>query len=295
MLKKYLLFLVAGLVGGYAIGYMSKSQPMPVLVMEPEPPIHEVEIETPEAAPTPSGRPTEQELLLMAIDEFGLLSEELDDARSYIHKLERNNKRYNRLVDYWKENGFGSSYRMNFGHGRNKKPSDELIKFFGWDKEQVDRMSEAGKSTGGQIKNWESDHSVCIEDSEDRLVYEIEPIPQGVRDDYLEAMATIIDPDDMELISSKLAKQFETKQVKRTVTLTIDEAPSHMQHISQYSSGKEYMIITERSAEEKGLGASTSYMSYKPGKTIPHSWNHVFNMEGDGGFTASGDWEAKKR
>ena len=275
MKKIALLFFIAGLLGGFAVGHGSKAPPE---AQPPTPTVKPQQIAKPE--PARPIRSKEQGLLLQAINELNLTFTELEDAQAYIQKLERNTKRYNWLMDYWKENGFGTSYRMNFRYGQYK-PSDELIEFFGWDEEQVAAMGKIGKESTKEIKDWEGQNSICIEDSEDKLVYEIEAMPQEIADQYLQAMAEILDQDDWALLSSKLEKQFESTLKNRTATLTIGPAPANMQRMNS-KPDQEHLIIEIKPVQDKSapfdVGTSTSYTPYTPGKTIPYQWNHVFHM-----------------
>ncbi len=274
MKKTALLFLAGGLIGGFAIGHASKSTPPPP-APEPEQPA--------EAKPIRPTQSTEQELLLQAIHELDLTTAELDDALQYIDKLERNTQRYNWLMDYWKEKGFGQSYQMGFLSHKQFKPSDDLVEFFGWDEEQVEEMTRIGQVTATSIKSWESENSVCIEDSEDKLVYEIAAIPEETIGQYLQSMEAILDPDDMELLSSKLEKQFEGVLQDRILTMTIGPAPAYMLFNSNDDPDQEYMTIQTKSKDDRPPftgGFSSSVMPYKPGTIFPHSWNHVFKMEG---------------
>ncbi len=274
MKKTALLFLAIGLIGGLAIGHISKPAPQPT-APEPEKPA--------EPKPTHPNPPREQELLLQAIHELDLTTTELDDALQYIDKLERNTHRYNWLMDYWKEKGFGASYQMRFKSHDDLKPSDEIVNFFGWSEEQVGAMGEIGKETAEAIKNWESKHAVCIEDSEDKLVYEIAAVPEETIGQYLQSMEDILDPDDMELLSSKLEKQFKGPLQDRILTITIGSAPAHMHFSSNNDPDQEYMTIQMKPKDDGSPftgGFSTSVMPYKPGSLFPHRWNHVFKMEG---------------
>ncbi len=270
-----LLFLVGGLIGGFAIGHISKSTPPPAV------PSSDLEKSVAPETTSPS-QPREQKLLLQAIHELDLTTTELEDALQYIQKLERNTHRYNWLMDYWKEKGFGQSYQMGFLSHKQFKPSDDLVEFFGWDEEQVEEMTRIGQVTATSIKSWESEHSVCIEDSEDKLVYEIAAISEETIGQYLQSMEDILDPDDMELLSSKLEKQFDGVLQDRILTMTIGSAPAHMHFMQNDAADQEYMMIQTKPKDNRSPfsgGFSTSITPYTPGMRVPHSWNHVFQME----------------
>ena len=273
MKKTALLFLAIGLISGLAIGRISKpTPPLP----EPEPPA--------EPKPVRTNSPKEQELLLQAIHELDLTTGELDDALQYIQKLERNTQRYNWLMDYWKEKGFGTSYRMNFSSHNDFKPSDDIVAYFGWNEEQVAEMTQIGEVTATAIKDWEGEHSVLIEDSEKKLVYEIAAIPEETIGQYLQSMEDILDPDDMELLSSMFEKQFQDPLQDRILTMTIGPGSAFMPFSSNPDHDQEYMTIQTTPKEFKlpydGGGFSSSSMPYTPGTIFPHSWNHVLKMEG---------------
>jgi len=277
MKKTALLFLAGGLIGGFAIGQISKTTSQPETT-EPEP--------LAESKPTHSSPPKEQALLLQAIHELDLTTVELDDALQYIQKLERNTQRYNWLMDYWKEKGFGTSYQMRFGNyrGSSLTPSDDLIEFFGWDEAQVTEMNRIGEVITTAIKDWESEHSVLIEDSEKKVVYEIEAIPDEPIGQYLQSMEDILDPDDMELLSSKFEKQFQDPLQDRILTMTIGSGSPSLFFSSNDDPDQEYMTIQTTPKEIElpydGGGFSSSSMRYTPGMIFPHSWNHVLKMEG---------------
>lgn len=282
MKKSALLFLAAGLAGGFAIGHVSKSNtkpaPQPLLAPDLEPePLADSELPHPVKA-------RERELLLLAINELDLTTAELEEAQAYIHKLERNTQRYNRLVDYWKEKGFGTAYAMALHSYNQFKPSDNLVKFFGWDEEQVAQMVQAGKNVDAAIKAIESEQAVCIEDADKKLVYEIPAVPEELGKQYMQSMETILGPDDMALLSTNMEKLFEPSSAKRTLTLTIGPPPVHFSIHNTVVPDQEWMkVVVEQKKDESSLfgnGTSTSFQSYTPGQTIPHQWNHVFKMEG---------------
>lgn len=281
MKKSALLFLAAGLVGGFAIGHGSKSNTKPIA--QPSAPAPESESPADSESPNQE-RARERELLLLAIDELDLTTAELVEAQEYIHKLERNTKRYNWLVDYWKEKGFGTSHRMSFRSHNQFKPSDDLVGFFGWDEEQVAQLAQAGKEVDAAIKAIESEQAVCIEDSDKKLVYEIPAVPEELKKRYMQSMEAILGPDDMVLLSSNLEKQFEPSSAKRTLTLTIGPPPDHISMHNTVVPDQEWMkVMVEHKTGESspfGGGTSTSFQSYTPGKTISFNWNHVFKMEG---------------
>ncbi|RKX46576.1 MAG: hypothetical protein DRP64_02990 [Verrucomicrobia bacterium] len=276
MKKTALLFLASGLIGGFAIGHASKSTPKSTI---PEPK------QSVEPKPAHPARPREQELLLQAIQELDLTTAELEDAIQYIKKLERNTQRYNWLMGYWKEKGFGTSYQMKFGNYMDFSltPSTDLVEFFGWNEEQVSQMAKIGRETVASIKHWESSHAVLVEESEDKKVYDIQPSPDEVTDLYLRSMETIVGSEDMELLSSKLEKQFAGIDQTRTVTLEIVPSPAQMNFSSDPDpDAKSLKILVQVRNDPFWLNTGTSamFMPYTPGETISERWNHVFQMEG---------------
>lgn len=283
MKKGAVLFLAIGWLGGFAIGHVSK--PKPAVASDPvaPPAVAPVAAAEPDATP----RPQERELLLQAIQELDLTAAELDEANAYIQKLERNTKRYDWLMGYWKEKGFGATYSLNINSFDGFAPREDLVAFFGWNDEQVEQIKQAGQRTSEATKTWESDHSVCIEDSAEKLVYEIEGVPPEISKTYLQAMAEIIDPDDFALLESSMEDQFESKSQARIATLTIGPAPEYMAHFTNHDPGQEYMHIRidPKEKNQRLPGSGTSYFSqpYTPG-VAPFQWNHVFKMEGDEGF-----------
>lgn len=297
MKRSSLMFLAVGMLAGFGTGYALKGQraaedsPEPAAQIEPEPRI--------EPALAPRVATEEKELLLQAIEELDLTTTELESAKDYIRKLERNTQRYNWLMDYWKEKGFGTSHRMNLSSYNSFKPTDEISDFFGWNEEQVKQLSKAGKQAKQAIKDWERDHSTCIEETENKLVYQIEAIPQTIVDQYKQTVYGIIDTDDYELLATKLDKNFDGPIRNRTATLTIGPAPENMHHSLAYGPDKDCMIIKiEPEKDENGhrTGMHTSYMPYTLGKTIPQQYNHIFQLEGEEGFTLpDGSWVPASR
>ncbi len=280
MKKGAVLIFVIGLLGGFAIGHVSK--PKPAGSADPVAPTANDPLAAAEPDTTP--RLQERELLLQAIQELDLTAAELDEANAYIQKLERNTKRYDWLMDYWKEKGLGNSHQLGIQSYNSYAPSKDLVAFFGWDGEQVKQVEQAGQRVSKAIKAWEGDHSVCIEDSAEKLVYEIEGVPPEISQTYLQAMAEIIDPDDFALLESSLEKQFESSSQARIATLTIGPAPERMAHFPNQDPGQEYMQIRiapkEKNQRLPGIGTTTHIESYTPGKSVPRNWNHVFKMEG---------------
>jgi hypothetical protein len=280
-------FLLVGVLSGMGISFAIRpSAPLDSQSKAALPTVEQPESERP-VTKEPAAAFKEQELLLQAIQELDLTSAELAGAQTYIRTLERNTQRYNWLMDYWKEKGFGTSHRMNFSSYNSFKPTDEISEFFGWNEEQVKQLGKAGKQAKQAIKDWERDHSTCIEEAENKLVYQIEAMPQTIVDQYKQTVSEIIDTDDYELLATKLDKNFDGPIRNRTATLTIGPAPENMHHSPAYGPDKDCMIIKiEPEKDENGhrTGMHTSYMPYTLGKTIPRQYNHIFQLEGEEGL-----------
>jgi len=267
MKKTVFLFLVAGLLGGFALGRISQSG-KPSAIPDSG--------QLAETKPTPAAPLREQALLLQAIHELDLTTAELDDALAYIQKLERNTRRYDWLMDYWQGKGFGRSYQMRFKSRQQFKPSEDLIEFFGWDATQVEALTRAGEEVSEAIKGWEGEQAFCIEDSEDSLVYEIPAMPEESVERYMQALEAVLDPDDMALLSSTYEENFGGVLQDRILTMSISSTPGFFSPTSN-DPGQKYIQIRMESKDAESLWGGSA-MSYRPGTSFPQ-WDHVFELE----------------
>lgn len=80
--------------------------------------------------------------------------------------------------------------------------------------------------------------------------------------------------------------------------MTIGPAPEYMRGMPHHDPNQDYMIIKiEPDKDENGFntGTTCSTEPYTPGKTIPHRWNHIFNIKGENGYTLpEGSWHPAK-
>lgn len=272
MNKTALLSLIIGLIVGFAVGNLIVSRPQ-----------QNVPVSNPIPDPLTKSRPVrpkdfnEQELLLQSIQELDLTTAELEDALNYIEKLERNTHRYNWLTDYWKEEGFDLSNQVSMSFHHQFKPGNNMIEFFGWNEEQVAGITRIGKKVVEEIREWEAQQAVCIEDNENNKVFDIPAMPNEIVERYLNSLEGIIGPDDMEILSSKMESQFNGLLQDRTLTMRIGP--------NMPGSDAEYMVL-----RTNPKNADTTLMSipsnptimipYIPGTTFPHRWDHVIRMEG---------------
>jgi len=280
MKQSSFILIVLGMLFGCVIGYAIRGHSEEKAI-----PNAAVEASQTEQPPPPSNS-REQTLLLQAIDLLDLTTAELEDAHAYIRKLERNTQRYNWLMDYWKEKGFGTSYQMAFGltPRLSLEPSKDLLDFFGWDSEQIEVMMQVGQTTTDAILDWERGHSTCIEESETNLVYRVAPMPEEIMQTYMQAMANILEPDDMELLHRKLEEKFNGMQQERTLSVTLGLPPPSHFPSEHMDNEQTWMKVTETVSDPSNPmvflgGVRASYRPYIPGQTIDSRWNHVFNME----------------
>lgn len=270
------LLLLCGAVLGFCIGHAVQGHPP-----APAGQIRQTSTRPAELPATPEPAVArERELLLQAIHELDLTSTELNEAKRYIQKLEQSNHRYNWLVEYWKEKGFGTTYRMNFG-GDSFKPSDDLAAFFGWEDELVAQLTTAGEATASAIKEWERKTAVCIEDAENKCVYEIEPIPEEYEKQYMQLMEELLPPEDMALLTSSMALQFNPLRTKRNITASIGPPPHSIGSLPDSNPDQEWLMIEVKSVGESGqiqMGGSTHCMSYNAENPhIPERWKHLID------------------
>lgn len=284
-MKAWLLLSIGiGLLVGFGIGYATKKQPPVMMALEP------VVLEQAESQATTSAPPSpsqEQKLLLQSIEELNLTTAELEESLAQLEAQKKKVSRYDWLIARWNKKGFGNMHLFQQFGPNDFGPNSEMIGFFDWDAEQVAEMRQAGKKTAEAIKGWESQNAVYVDAGEDALTYEVPAIPGLIKQDYLATMKSLIPPEDMELVGSRLEKPFEQASKPRTVSLTIGSAPANLNGFGGSNNpNKEWMtvkVIIHNQDESQNLfppaPAYTTMQPYIEGRTIPHQWNHIFNLK----------------
>jgi hypothetical protein len=269
--------LIIALLGGYGMGYAYH--------MSQQPPIIEIESEIPEPIIITNEVPSkasvrETELLLQAIEELDITVAELEEAQAQLKAQEESVRRYNWLMDLMEDKGFSQLHMLSLSWN-SFQPNKQLMEFFGWDEERLDTINEVAGKTDSALKAWETDQALYVESEEDELIYEIPPVPEQLKQQYLADMSELIPEEDFAVLKSQLEKKFEGIERRRQVKLTI--GPAAFAHSGEPD--EQYMIISTTYPDGHpsfhGSKGPTSYMSYQEGRTIPRQWNHIFNLEAD--------------
>ena len=248
-------------------------------------PVETVKQDADSAAPTNS-QTREQQLLLMAIHELDLTSSELEEARARIQRMERKAKRY----DWLRDNGLHGNYAMRIDQ-ETFKPTKELLDFLGLDEEDADTFNRFAEESFDAVRSWETDNAVCTTDNATNCVYEIGPLPDSFKQDYIAQLGSLLHPEDLQLIQPSISDLFDQYSGKREVSATFVSSDDYAELMTRRGTPGGFIesdminiSIHQFSKNGHSRGSRSSWTAISPGHPLLKNpfvqrWSHLFDMK----------------
>jgi len=275
--------LGVGICMGMAIGFSIKPE-------ESQEPIQQSLTEIPKtnavtAVDSTKAMPSEQELLLLAIEELNLTTTELEEAKRNMLRMERKARRY----DWLRDNGLHGNRSMSFDKN-SFEPQQKLIDFLGLNEHEISNFKQLSEKTRASTLAWESEHAVCTEDSHTNCTFEVSALPDSFREDYVAHLGELLHEEDVQLLGPAIDEMFSDYSHKRTVSASLIPAEVYAETMRQRGRNvtwepQDMIKIREQKFDEKGnkRGSSSSTFSMKQ-NSLTHNhlykrWNHLFDLE----------------
>ena len=232
----------------------------------------------------------EQELLLHAIENLNLKGADLKRAQAYIKKLERNIKRYNWVIAYWKKNGFNSNRRNGESIGPGFSPDPFSVGFFGWDEDMVDKIKNLRKRSLGRMKDFERQSAVRIESIPGEVVYDIPGFPETMKEDYVQALKEIVGKDDMDILSTTIKRGVKHWGENRRLTFSLTTPTGVLaSNLKEGVEMKTFSIMVENKDDDASWPFNIKYnipfrpdspmFEYNSRSEYDTRWNHLLSWD----------------
>lgn len=270
MKRSLFIVLLIGLTAGFGIGFFVAEHSHP-----PEKQVAATRKTQPNLT-NKSATPEEQHLLQQASDLLEESANELQAAQTDIHKLNRDAQ----LSKWLADNNEGESYGVlqKMFEVDQFKPSDDMVEAFGWDTATADALKRLSEETMNNVMEWESKHAECTEATNTKISFEIEAIPESIKNQYLAAVASLIGPNDMKILSSSLEQPFSILMGSRRISFEVNATPE-----SQPTSDTEGLTMNIRfSADAPTRMATMTQCSFDPENPdlmINRRWKHLIDTE----------------
>lgn len=267
-----------GIALGVSIKPSQKSESVPSAVAEASDPTEGATV------PPTNARPSEKELLLMAIEELNLTTAELETAKNNIMRMERKARRY----DWLRDNGLHGDRSMSFNR-TDFGPSQKLIEFLSLDEPESEQLKQLCEDTYTAATAWEQENAVCTEDTHTNCIYEIAPLPDSFREGYVAQLGEVLHEEDIQLLGPAIDDVFHSYGNKRIVSATFipaEEYAASMKRRGQkmYGEPSDKIRIKVQRLDEHGnkRGSSSSTfsadrLSSTHNETLKR-WNHLFDL-----------------
>lgn len=270
MKRSSIALVLGGVLSGFVFGYVVQDH-------------QDSEEPTPQTTPESSIEPIdakrastmEKDLLLQAIHELDLTTAELADATARIKRMELKAKRY----DWLKNNGI-RDYSLSFNQ-YSFQPSPKLLEFLGLDKTDSEAVMGIAETARGEIKKWESDQAVCIQETATNCVYEIPPVPESYKEAFRKSLESILHPDDVELLSYSIDQIYDRLQ-QRKVSIAFASTEWHKSFLYGVNgSPPDRISIEEEWLDESGRnrGSSSSTGPFGQSTYLNEQWGHLFTLD----------------
>ncbi len=277
---------IIGGVAGITIGvFAAKWLGQPSAPPSPEPTmeIAATTNATSNTAKATNEKPSEQQLLLMAINELNLTTEELESAKANLSRMERKAKRY----DWLRDNGLQGSHSMSFDE-RTFEPRQKLLDFLGLDENEAEAMKRASTVALDDVRRWENENAVLKEESETNRVYEISGLPESYKQAFIAELGTVLHEEDVQLLLPSLHGIFPGEEIKRVVSASIITAEDYAEQL-KHRGGRSYgapsdmikISVEKMNAEGRRMGTRSSVMglNHLSPSGFHTRWDHLFNLD----------------
>jgi len=225
----------------------------------------------------------ERELLLHAIENLNLKGADLKRAQAYIKKLERNIKRYNWVIAYWKKNGFNTfAIRdINFLY-EEFYPDRSTIEFFGWDEETVSQIKEIAKESLKKVKDFEKQNAVRIETGDGTVVYNIPALPGTMKEHYIKSLEGVIGKDNVRVLSPLIERKLKYWGKNRQLTFSLKSVPKRSRLKNEIERKNFMIMIKDRDNDDVWPYNISFNISFSPNSPMfrdEDRWSHLLSWD----------------
>ncbi|NLX27061.1 MAG: hypothetical protein GXY61_14065 [Lentisphaerae bacterium] len=204
------------------------------------------------------------------------MSAQLEDLQNQLAIAQFKSTRYDNAQKIWKRVGFEQGrFESPFNFGR-LIPSDGAINFFEWDAKTLNEIEKIAIGVEREIRNWEAEQAVCIEATDNKLVFEIPKAPFEIQERYEASLESIIGTDDIELLKKEINIAFLEYTEKRVITFSPNHNKSWIDMTSE--DGIRYGIngyATSDPVVDTGKYHEYGTIPYDPDDTHFDRWVHL--------------------
>ena len=126
-------------------------------------------------------------------------------------------RRHNMLLEHVKKN---TLYKLNFG--KDFQPSDSLIECLGLEERQVQDLKRICKQAYSDMKAFELENAVAVDQTDDRLTYQIPSMPDEYQASVIESIESLFEKDDSGIISAIALRSLKKEATEKRVTFQIE-------------------------------------------------------------------------
>lgn len=208
---------------------------------------------------------------------------EQEEALKRLRFFERKAARY----DWLRKNGM-HTHAISF---LENSFEPQLLEFMGLNETESDQLRTMASTANEAVLEWELANAQCIEDTPTNCVYELPPLPEEYKANFIQELATLFDPDDMETMNPIVEKLYESLNNKRIASVTYVSKEEYLQQrnpLFQSNSSistdmLELMIQRfDENGNQRGRYSTTFGIDQDvSGFNMQGRWAHLFNYGGE--------------
>ncbi|NLX27062.1 MAG: hypothetical protein GXY61_14070 [Lentisphaerae bacterium] len=209
MKRNFIIYIVIGLFTGFILGHFARKSHL----TSNSPQTETKEQSVQEDRANRKSQPQTQ------TQKIATLTTRIENLQRRLDATRLKAKRYDKVRELWKQEGFGAGISPDLVTD-GLMPNAALIEFFGWDISTVDEIAWIAKAAVREAQKWEAEQAVCIEVTDNDLVFEIPKAPPEIRNQYQQSLETLLGAEDTDLLMSSMNDNINKELNRRTITFS---------------------------------------------------------------------------